>query len=344
MRDKLREWIKDYALVCIVLAIFLSLGAATYADYVKSSRTMRIVAAYGEQNDKFTSNFLAHRQNQEDNLRTAHVGRPVTPQGGGAAVSDTTVVVTICNHEQMGSSLPSGSAISYTVTASLKVEDNGVVRKAKRSDFESETTSLSLKLESGSESNFFENNVLRVDGNGDAVEISGLNATLPALVAEEHELRIRAVNAVQNCKHKLFLDIVALPSTGEAQLCGRIRLSEEVETKDPDWTGAFEWESNTPISNYDGFNYTITGYGAPAGRITLTWDPAVLTLNRAFVDFTLAKQYPSGTHYTYNAAGTLTFDVNSAAVARYDVQFYPVGVMSGFPDENDVSISFTAAS
>lgn len=329
MDKKVRDFFRKYMIICIVLALLLSLGAAAYADYVRSSRTLRVIAAYGEQRNPFSSNYLRPALTTEENPKTIHID-----DEGGA--SET---ITIGNHPQSSNSV-SEVDISYQISATLLVYDlnTSSYRTATAADFNlTNATSLVLKFNGSTEHTF-------IGGGSLNATFTSSSKSLARYILTDHTLTVVSSGALASCQcGALAIDIVADPGNAPGApdvLRGRLQLSLPQGAKETAWSGAFEWDAGTAIGDYDGYNYAIKSNGAGEGTYTLTWDSDQLELNRAFLEFYLKKQF--GDDFTATAS-SVTFLVDPDYVARYDLQFFPAGNYTpASKDEVDALVTFRA--
>ena len=103
-----------------------------------------------------------------------------------------------------------------------------------------------------------------------------------------------------------------------------------IKTAESGWTGALEDLENN--KEYDGYNYIIEGSGE--GRITFSWNPELLTINKQFLQNPVNKFYigdaevygsPSLTEDSFSTVSgmkSITLVVDSQQKNRYEVQFY----------------------
>ena len=120
----------------------------------------------------------------------------------------------------------------------------------------------------------------------------------------------------------LYVEMIAVPTDESLPtIRGIFRTGIRVEGATNAWTGAFADDDDHTPDQYAGLNYTVTGIGS--GTFTLKWDGTLVELS--WVSINELLEIDGAT----KVGNTITFPVNSDTVARYDLQFYKAGDISG---------------
>lgn len=121
-----------------------------------------------------------------------------------------------------------------------------------------------------------------------------------------------------------------------------------IKTAESGWTGALEELDNN--KEYDGYNYILEGSGE--GRITFSWNPNLLTINKQFLQNPDNKFYIDeavvlgGSSLTESSFSTvfgmksITLVVDSQEKNRYEVQFYKTDTSGSNDYRNSVIKSY----
>lgn len=317
MTSKIGRLLRKHLAVCLAAALLVALGAVSYAEYVRSSRTMRTVAAYGELETPFSSNYLLIAQSSTQNARMLHVDQN----------SDTvSIEVTVHNYPENDQLAYNRKNITYNLEAYLRVSDgNGGLRNATAAEI-GDGASVTLSLNGGTSVTLNKNAVTYTYGS------SYEPLTLTGGAANTDQLAV-TLSGLLSCTSPVFLELVARPtgtSASEYQpLKGMFGVSVRADLHVQTWSGYFNEAAPNPAV-YDGYNYTISGSGS--GTFRLRWNPAKLRLNQALKLFDLTNDaitYTSGSQTIDDVAYSyIEFHVDSDVSPRYDVQFYPTASLT----------------
>ncbi|MBR5942742.1 MAG: hypothetical protein IKZ81_05300, partial [Clostridia bacterium] len=117
----------------------------------------------------------------------------------------------------------------------------------------------------------------------------------------------------------LYLEAIAGPTTsGYPTLRGIFKPELRAAGAADSWTGSFSDDRSHTPSEYDGYNYVITGVGS--GTVTLTWDATKLDLS----DVSL-HELAQIANFS-QTSNSVTFPVDAEDTSRYELQFYKVGI------------------
>ena len=295
------------------MAVLLIAGVVVYAEYIKSSRAKRVITTRGEEGMLFSSNYLVMNSNTNSNIykRILYTNSADSPVSGD---------ITICNYPQGNSARKHESDIPYTLTARIVIlsESNGTYVKtnATAANVGEHTITISLNggtpvtLNSSNLSHTFTGNVL--DHRVASTDICSV------------EFDADFINAGALC-----LYLCATPDNGAPGDVYTMDAVFSVSLSNAEarniWEGYFN-ENNTTDApdqpNFDGFNYVISGSGA--GTCTLSWNNTKLEISQIFLNTAFSSPL---TPTVSGSTSSVTFDVDSDVVARYDMQFY-------YADEN----------
>lgn len=296
---------KARLVISFLLIVIVLVGAVTaVAEFTKSSRSRRVVATYGDEGVKFSSNYLVLNADIENNVfkKTLYTNSEGTATSGN---------IMICNFSQNNRTQPYEYDIAYTLVAKLVKlsESAGVYSKsdATAGDVGSHTVKVKLNdgtevtLSSGNLSHSFEGNLL--DRRQPTTDICHVEFDSDFLNASN-----------------LYLYLCAQPIGGSAGLYpldAVLNVAKKITERRNLWIGEFNEKTNTGVPqqpDYDGFNYIISGTGK--GTCTLTWNNEKLQISQVF----LAQN--GLTFTTLGTSSSITFTVDSDTINRYDLQFY----------------------
>ena len=335
----------------VVLAAALLLGAAIvtagiviYAEYTKSTRAKRVIAAYDEAGMLFSSNYLLPVGNVVQNRRMIVV----------SSANDTpTRIVTICNYAQGVDTKTYERDIEYTLTARfVKINytyvENVLVAQAvpaTAADFAGDLSGATVTLTfstggagataEGTSSVTLSSSTLSQSFSGGLDKHAANSDTCQVVMSS---------NLIDNTAG-LYLELSAETTSGAGlnALKGLFGASLKGVKEQVSWSGYFNEAGARDVSGaaapsaFDGFNYVIEGSGA--GSCTLSWNTAKLEISQIF----LTEFSPSLTPHSIlddsnqdTGWKQVTFNVNSDEKSRFDLQFYLASSSVSFADWNAV--------
>lgn len=293
-----------------LLALFLIVGISigVYAAYTHSLHAQRTIAPYGV-GIRFSSNYLV-QGDASSNVNTIYT------TDASASGTNPATVVTICNYTQGKQNDPSQNDISYVLTAKLVKIVNDEYVDAASSDF-SNGEFITVKIG--------ENTVTFNNSNGS--NTYSFNGTLAGRRANVDVYELVLSKGFATEKPNLYIMLSADPTDESLPIISgifRADVRSEGETKS--WSGTFSDDmTNYDPSDYDGYNYIITGFGE--GECNLTWDKSKVNINYISLSNILSNE---GSNLSENGNQmSLTFEVDSNVENRYEIQFYKVDI-----DEN----------
>lgn len=280
----------------LALAVLISAGT-TYAIFTNSNHAQRTIAPYGSAGDKFSSNYLS--KTIGTNLRTVFVtDARLTPS----------TVVTICNYDQGNQVQPNENNITYSITAKLVYfsgSDYSDVDEAYLNDF----TDYSINVKKGNGSQ-----IIFGYGNNLTYTFSGNGMTGGIAQSDPYTISF-SPNFASN-QPNLYLQLTV--TGGPVNLAGIFKTGVRAAGATNTWIGEFRDSTTSAPSDYDGFNYRISGSGS--GTFTLTWDNTKVALSYESI-----REHGFSVSTSGNLS-SITLSVDSDVLSVYDLQFYKVNI------------------
>ena len=265
---------------------FLVFVGVSYAAYRNSLKAQRAIAPYSTSKYKFSSNYLIN----EEELLEGEIN-DITVYTNNISNPPQTFI-TICNYEQGKQTQYFHEDITYSI-----------VIKAVKSDLTDATAS-----------DFSEGETIKF---GDfTIDSANLTKTISNKVLSGGETSSDSYRIVfSKYDSSLRLEVTAIPNLSLPTLVGVFNPGVRAEGAINSWTGGFSEDTSKPTSAYNGFNYIVTGFGK--GSVTLTWNNSILDISIAsLLEFDLGSPVVDG------SISTITFNVDSGDIGRYDIQFY----------------------
>lgn len=292
-KDILKQVSQYWGTLCLIGAVVVLGISITLAAYTNFSVARRVVSVKDGSVILFSSNLLF----TEDKLTEsgAYRNRKLTLNDANGFLLD------IANYIPGDASTFNNQNIVYSLQITLLSES-------------SNPTGYSVKV--GDQSYFFTESaeegtyVLLLENQKLAGNVQSKNSyTVFVPEADKNQVRL-CVEAIPEDN--------SYPATNYKKLAAGIIIGELLLEKN--WTGKLldNREGRLPVQ-YDGFNYAISGYGE--GKLTLSWDTAVLDVNPWFEE-DLTDLWTS----TSEGKKTITFTVGGKdQPTAYQTQFYWVG-------------------
>ncbi len=306
---------KKIIIVAAVCTLLLSFGAIIYGAYTHSLNAQRTIAPYESvDGDRFSSNYLLRVADSKENIKTIFV-----TDGSQAP----TAVVTICNYIQGKQNKPNENDVAYTLSAKfVYIDDDGKVQDAASAS----TYSVTITKEVEPPISVTLNNSHLATNESD---IFGGTLTRNAAYSDTYIIAFSTNFAPD--RTNLYLELTA--TWQDITLKGLFNADVRVQGASNAWSGSFNDDRSTPPSAYDGFNYLVSGIGS--GRVTITWNSSLVTISYESLVTLLDI---AGTTTTSNS---VSFNVDSDVVGRYEIQFYKVDTISQTWDAMNSSVVYT---
>ena len=327
MKKKIMSFLRIYLVFTVALALIISLTYSALAEFTKSEKAKRVVAAYASAGQSFASDIL---KQERYHIKTLFVDQDDVEliDGGSDAVTVSTVV-SIFNYVQGNPNSYYGKDITYQLSGRLvtreEVDNNG--------DLEIVVTEYT---------GAFRNSVLI---NGVPVYNNGSNYsesfTLTGGDVDIDEFTITFPGQMLRAEDRLYLELIAVPTPKNNEIKNDlyvyIDIAEKPEAVHTGWN--IECTDSGTFSDYFGYNWRLSGIGQDT--LTLTWDPYTVYLSQACLKY-YKNQLETGHESDINdsdiANGKLIIVVDSDVLNSYDLQFFPV-VGSAADDWEDVAVT-----
>ena len=285
-------------LTLIVAAAVLTAGVTVVAEFVKSYRAKRVIAAYASDGMLFSSNYL-HDSALVD-YATIYVDK-LEAESGSTPYFDATV--TVCNFAQANPVRAYGRTINYTLTASI-------VTVSKDGSGNQVITPAAGVLPA-----------VKINGAAMLASYSGSLAS-GAARTDEYELSLPRSMLTGD---KYYVLLTATPTGDYADLqpiSALFELAIKSEGSSVSWTVEPTDVRSNSIGDYAGYNFRLSGSGR--GTVMLGWDGTKLDISKMFKEKVSATT-PSAGDIPAALSGltVIEFDVDADSINSYDIQFYP---------------------
>lgn len=331
MKDKVWKWMRhNWGVLLLVIAVLMLGISGSFAAYTSFNSVKRVVST-GKGNDTlFGSNYLS-LVGISDTSYTIRRISPTEVKDENGNVTGYIFTVQVYNYISGNPATYNPKDITYTFRVEVVPKDEGNLPdgitgiKVNDKTFSTGVKELpDQKLQTGKSS------------------VMSYQFFVPSALKDQVNFKIEAIPTDDSM------------STVDSQKIAAI-LSLSDLTLTEDWTGKFidaqnnETENYT-VSDYDAFNYEISGNGK--GTVTLTWDASILQISKWFLnDVQASEPKQAGNSSNYSC----TFEVgnggdssNSVPVTAYQLQFFrKPGVNYGGYSWDDldrkVDVTFTSA-
>ena len=254
MKEKLWKWIKRYGVtVWLVTAAIALLASVSYAAYITLDISKHVVSTgSGGNSVRFSSNYLYAVDANEENYSTRRITPKTETAEDGSTVSKFTVEV--CNYIYGNLAAVNSRNIAYNLKATLLPIDG--------------------TLPEGIQNIAVNGTLFNANG-----ELSIPNR-LPAKNATSHNY---SFSIPSDLAEKISIEIVAEPQSDTDYLAtNQKKLAAEITFRDAsvadNWRGKFIDQRGVRLpTQYDGFNYEISGSGK--GTVTVTWNESILEIS-----------------------------------------------------------------
>ena len=318
MEKRIKTFLRRYLLIAIALSLIIFVAGFSFAEFTKSEKAKRVVAAYASTGQMFSSNVLrvgGYRKTLFVEKEDVAKIDGDDPDIAASVVIETTV--TICNYIQGNPRQFYGKNNAYTLTGTLvTLESNG--ERALSDDYNITINDVKAVLTPHSEHpELAEYNEYKWT----------FSDTLPGGSRQDHVYKISIPGAVLRADDKVYLKLEAVPTKYadiQDNIYAYIEIAEKPEAVKAGWTiECTDQGIQENFSEFYGYNWRLSGIGQ--GRVTLSWVDNVdkVYLSEACLQ-NLKNLYPNTITDTSIATGTLVIMVNSdVTTSSYDLQFYP---------------------
>lgn len=295
--------IRKYAITFWLAAALIVTGTIAVKAAYTSTKSVKRVISIRDSETLFSSNYLSVSGGIK--TRMFHINENETGY--------VSVPVNVCNYAQGDKTEYNSQDITYDISFKL-VDVNGKQLSEDVFGADNPLSSYKVTLEDKTEMAF----------TAPDTEITIQAEELSSLYADLHKY-ILSYDVSQIRNPKVYYYVEARPSEGilyVQPLSGIIGVAYQSSTSTGGWTGMFTDDDKKPSSEFDAFNYEISGNGK--GNVTLKWNTDIICINPFFM-----CDDPGSTDAIRN---TLTFDVDSAVSGRYLIQFYRANSISDDED------------
>ena len=354
LRSLRRNWIRVW-LICAIgfLSIF-----AVYAAYTEVSSVKRVVSMQNTPELLFSSNCMG---------TTLQLRRLATD----------TYEITVCNYDQNKPDIFDEATITYTLNAYLQVLQNEErIDITDGSKYDIYNTALNGKLSKYTikkvyddadgnvdQSKEFDLGTVTFKGTENNGEYPGEQLAGGRSSTDRYQIKIDPADLTLD-NAQVFIYVEAIQDSGSYQgetLKGRL-YGQKSSLQAAKWSGAITDTDFKTRSDYDFYNYLISGSGA--GTVDILWNPEMISINEYFLsiygsDITTqtpvviaandAKYGSSQFNGKYVGWNMITLNVDSTALNRYELQLFKGQSFEAFPadysdDNNDYIVcKFTGA-
>ena len=329
---------KHWITVWLLIAVLGAISFVAYAEYMEdSNRAKRVVANTTGAGDLFSSDYLAVGTVSEHEVEFSE------PEGDYCELP-----VRIWNYDPSNPTLfYDDKDITYTLVAQLVKKNaagtgydvitaadalDNLSMSIKKDETDSaftpfsSTSSDAETVSVGSGEGAY-NYTVKVDydsTNGYRITYTGVKLLKSG--RDENKYLIRFPKSTRTSSDKIYVKLTASPTPslsnykGIKNLAGILSITESKEKLSQGWSYGFnDSEGNT---DYDGFNYVISGNGA--ATITLKWRDDKFEINPYFLSDNTATIPGSVSSSTEGDVTwkSITINANSDTKNRYDIQFY----------------------
>lgn len=300
MKKKLLNLLKRYwVIVCVTtIAVLFAIGMSL-AAYTSFNSVKRVVSTGKASNTLFSSNYLS-LVSKDITETTAYPTRQISPS---ETDGNCVFTVQVCNYVYGNTTAWNTRDINYAFTVEVLPRSGGSLPEG--------VAGITVRKD---------NNSAVYSGNG----TFGFSET-HTLSKNSASMNTYTITVPSNLKDQIKLVIVAAPDATSESATNRQKLAENIILSTPEptknWTGKFIDSKGNAPSDYDAFNYEISGNGA--GTVTLKWNSTVLQASKWFTDAHLPITDSTENGVLYKS---ISFEVGASDVAptAYQLQFYRV--------------------
>ena len=278
MDDKIRQFIKRHIFVIWIVVVCTALsGMIAMALYTTNqNRAKKVVSLLSQSDIQFSSNYLEEET----------VYKTIVINDGDA------IPVDIRNYSA-GSSKWYSSDITYTLVAQLTDSTGNLITN------DSLIGSGTVKV--------YEVTTTVTDG------VDTENETLLFTLSDSKRSDERIQTLVHDSSHstvkrykiyfssaslRVYLKLTAIPAETHNDLrriSAVLSVSDKSSVQSDGWSGYFNDDSSKAPTQYDAFNYFITGHGKSESA-TIKWNADVITLNRMYIKDNFDVDINSASH------------------------------------------------
>ena len=275
MNKKIKSFLKAYwIIIWLVSVIFAFVSFSTYAAYMRSQNAKRVISTIGGSGNRFSSNRLDELATDETALKFRMI-----PISGTVPDDGIERAMYICNYPQG----VEGSFYDFTIYYDLEIELTDNLSNPPL--FQDEATALQQYyiVDADGTSHYFSKE-------GGKYLLTFSNQELKGKKPSSKSYTLHFPDVDTDVYMKTFTtpkisNNGTLAKPDDLRSLGALISAVSVEqSQDTDWVGKLiePRVSGKTVSDYDAFNYVISGAGA--GTITFKWKADVLELNQYYIE------------------------------------------------------------
>ena len=334
---------KNWITIWLIIAAISFITVSTYAIYTRITMVKRVVSTQSGASSLFSSDHM--------NSTLMKVVEPIMDSS-----KDAEVTVNVFNYAYPKESVFRGDITEYDVTAtigSLGLNDSfSALNGADLSDLLSNNYNYKITHNDTDESFIF--------GTDGKASYTFQNCSIAGGSANNDEFTLTFdKNEIGNDPNEYCIRLVATPYNSDLPVLTGIvmvRFSKQASTG---WSGNLEDINEDIEDDYDGYNYYLEGNGR--GKLTFSWDPRYVTINKDFLNnrnnvfysksITTNEQDEEIVNYTKYTTPpvesalipdpethlvSLTIEVDSMERNRYEIQFFKTNSKNNRYKKSDV--------
>ena len=321
LNSKNLRFIKKYGLrIWIAIASAALFGMIVYAAYTnQQNKTKKVIATSAEAQMRFSSNYL-----EEGTTKMKTVVK---------TADDPTIPVTVRNYSRSNPTIWYSSDIKYTLyveltdTSGISPSDSGYAERISYLIGEDNITvsinGSTVTLNASSTSGTFNNQVL--DYSRDSASQKEYTITYP------------------NVTTKACVRVIATPTPERnypdlKPISAVLAISDKDNIQSEGWSGDFNDSRSKTPSEYDAYNYCLSGYGK-SDTATFAWNASKLEVNKEYFLTVLGADVASATteQRGEDTWKTVTIHLDSeTSGGRYDFQIFKTGKNVSFDSWSDI--------
>ena len=336
MRKLLRHLQKNWIRVWLAVIVFLCVTFVVFAAYTEVSSVKRVVLTTASPGEPFSSNCM-HKTISSRRLTASEFP------------------VSVCNFDQDFPKDYSTAKITYSMTAELKVKinnqywniselenlkNNGTITQEDYDKYLDKVPEYGIRkfeddkngtLSTDTWNNFTSANGYKVTFDSDELRPNRSSTDIYLVKIDKDDLK--------SDETLFYVFVTATPSGGvlselSVRLYGTAKKMEEAS-----WSGSI-LEQNCDTTDYDFYNYVITGGGV--GNLDILWNPAYVKVNKFFLEENNLNT--EDTIINDETWKKTTITVDSTKKSRYEFQLFKAEENKYLPSPSDhIKCKFTKA-
>lgn len=334
MHDILKKMRKHWITVWLVVCVFAFASFGTYAAFTRINIVKRVVSTDAGAGARFSSDCM--------NSSTSGM---ITRKSFSSQSDVPTVTVNVFNYPYPKASLYRNAVTEYDVVATIGTHDGTTFTALAGEDLAGLSNDYYMNYNNGTNRSF--------NASSGTLSFDDCRMAAGKVNPDTFNIHFDAAELGDN-PPGYCVEVIATPKdTSLPVLKGYISV-RYVKSAETGWTGSLEELDDNKV--YDGYNYILEGSGA--GRITFSWNPTYLTINKQFLQNLENEFYVSvnGTPTkisgnssltedssyfpTVNGMKSITLVVDSQNKNRYEVQFYKTNTSGNFNYQNSAIVGY----